>query len=117
MELKTKIKNAIRRQGFTLEQVAGKMKKPDGTIGLAQSALSQMLANGNPSYNKLEEIAGIIGLSVSKLLEDEYEDRYDTEDSNKGLYAAEESRLIESRRVKCPHCHKDLIVTIEEAER
>ena len=117
MDLKSKIKNAIKRQGFTLEQVAAQMKKPDGSTGLAQSALSQMLANGNPSYNKLEEIAGIIGLSVSELLEDQYKDRHDTEDPNKGWYAAEEPISIrESRRIKCPHCHKDLIITIEEAE-
>lgn len=111
MDLKSKIKNAIKRQGFTLEQVAAQMKRPDGSTGLAQSALSQMLANGNPSYNKLEEIAGIIGLSVSELLEDVYK----TEDPNKGWYAADEPRSIESRRMKCPHCHKDLIITIEEA--
>ena len=63
MDLKSKIKNAIKMQGLTLEQVAAQMKRPDGSTGLAQSALSQMLANGNPSYNKLEEIAGIIGLT------------------------------------------------------
>ena len=114
MDLKSKIKNAIKRQGFTLEQVAAQMKKPDGSIGLAQSALSQMLANGNPSYNKLEEIAGIIGLSVSELLSDEYYNRYDTDEHN-GWKAAENIRLIESRRVQCPHCHNDLIITIEEA--
>lgn len=116
MDLKSKIKNAIKMQGLTLEQVAAQMKRPDGSTGLAQSALSQMLANGNPSYNKLEEIAGIIGLSVSELLKDEYKDRHETEDSNKGCYVAEGQRLKESRRVKCPHCHKDLIITIEEAE-
>lgn len=114
MDLKTKIKNAIKRQGFTLEQVAAQMKKPDGSIGLAQSALSQMLANGNPSYNKLEEIAGIIGLSVSELLSDEYYNRYDT-DEPKGWMAAEDNRLIESRRVQCPHCHNDLIISVQEA--
>lgn len=114
MDLKTKIKNAIKRQGFTLEQVAAQMKKPDGSIGLAQSALSQMLANGNPSYNKLEEIARIIGLSVSELLSDEYYNRYDT-DEPKGWMAAEDNRLIESRRVQCPHCHNDLIISIQEA--
>ena len=114
MDLKSKIKNAIKRQGFTLEQVAAQMKKPDGSIGLAQSALSQMLANGNPSYNKLEEIAGIIGLSVSDLLSDKYNSCYDTDDPN-GWKAAEGIRLIESRRVQCPHCHNGLIITIEEA--
>lgn len=75
MDLKSRIKFAIKRQGFTLEQVAAKMKRPDGSVGLAQSALSQMLANGNPSYNKLEEIAGIIGLSVSELVQDQNENK------------------------------------------
>ena len=116
MDLKSKIKNAIKMQGLTLEQVAAQMKRPDGSTGLAQSALSQMLANGNPSYNKLEEIAGIIGLSVSELLKDEYKDRHETEDYNKGWYAADDKSVIETRRIKCPHCHKDLIITIGEAE-
>lgn len=115
MDLKTKIKNAIKKKGFTLEQVAAQMKKPDGSTGLAQSALSQMLANGNPSYNKLEEIASIIGISVSELLEDEYKDRYNRDDLDKGFSVAEELRSVEYRRVKCPNCHKELIITIEEA--
>lgn len=95
MELKTKIKNAIKRQGFTLEQVAAKMKKPDGSEGLAQSALSQMLANGNPSYNKLEEIAGIIGLNVSDLLRDA---------------ESEQTTII------CPHCGKEIALSIKKLD-
>lgn len=95
MDLKTKIKNAIRRQGFTLEQVAAQMKRPDGTTGLAQSALSQMLANGNPSYNKLEEIASIIGLSVSDLLRDG--------GTNKAF-------------IVCPHCGKEIMISVKSKD-
>jgi hypothetical protein len=90
MDLKSRIKFAIKRQGFTLEQVAAKMKRPDGSVGLAQSALSQMLANGNPSYNKLEEIAGIIGLSVSELVKDQSDNK-----------------------IICPYCGKPIIFTKE----
>lgn len=93
MDLKSRIKLAIKRQGFTLEQVASKMKRPDGSVGLAQSALSQMLANGNPSYNKLEEIAGIIGLSVSELVKDQSDNK-----------------------IICPYCGKPIIFTKEASE-
>lgn len=95
MDLKTKIKNAIRRQGFTLEQVAAQMKRPDGTTGLAQSALSQMLANGNPSYNKLEEIAAIIGLSVSDLLRDGGTDK---------------------AFIVCPHCGREFAISVRSKD-
>ena len=116
MDLKLKIKNAIKRQGFTLEQVASHMKRPDGSTGLAQSALSQMLANGNPSYNKLEEIAGIIGVSVSELVREPKPYSILQEEDNYPRVAEEEPSVTETRRIKCPHCHKELIITIEEAE-
>lgn len=87
------IKKVIKQHGFTLEKVAAEMKKPNGEKGLAQSALSQMITNGNPSYLKLLEIASIIGISVSELVSDE-----DGDNINKA---------------KCPHCGKELHIRIE----
>ena len=68
------IKKVIKRQGWTLEKVAAEMKKPNGEKGLPQSSLSQLIINGNPSYLKLQEIASIIGVSVSELVADEGHD-------------------------------------------
>ncbi|MDE6652456.1 MAG: helix-turn-helix domain-containing protein [Paramuribaculum sp.] len=43
----------------------------DGNVkqGISQSALSQLIT-GNPTFDKLQEIANIIGLSVSELVSD-----------------------------------------------
>lgn len=57
------LKKAIKRHGFTLETVAKEM-------GITKSAMSQ-LASGNPTYSKLEEIAHILGISVSELVREE----------------------------------------------
>lgn len=65
------IKKVIKKQGWTLERVAAEMKKPNGEKGLPQSSLSQLIINGNPSYLKLQEIANIIGVSVSELVADD----------------------------------------------
>lgn len=46
------------------------MTNKNGEKGITQSSLSQMI-NGNPSLDKLKEIASIIGISVSELLQDE----------------------------------------------
>lgn len=64
------IKERIRQSGWTISAVAAKMKGQDGKVGIAQASLSAMLNNGNPTLNKLREIADIIGISVSELLAD-----------------------------------------------
>lgn len=47
------------------------MANKNGGKGISQSSLSQII-NGNPSLDKLKEIASILGISVSELLmEDE----------------------------------------------
>lgn len=106
------IRNVIKAKGFTLEQVASQMENKSGGKGITQSALTQML-NGNPSISRVKEIARIVGVSVSELVGDS-EVSPIVENEN-GMSAAEDMRTIESRRVKCPHCQKDLIITIEEA--
>lgn len=59
----------IRKQGFTLAQVAAQMTNKMGGVGISQPTLSQMLA-GNPTIDKLREIAGIIGVPVAELVSD-----------------------------------------------
>jgi transcriptional regulator with XRE-family HTH domain len=88
------IRKRIKEQGFTLGQVAEKMAKPDGTIGLPQASLSQIIINGNPSYKKLKEIATIIGISVSALVRDDDEG------------------CVHGSNLVCPHCGKPLVAEI-----
>ena len=88
------IRKRIKEQGFTLAQVAEQMAKPDGTIGLPQASLSQIIINGNPSYKKLKEIATIIGISVSALVRDDDEG------------------CVHWSNLVCPHCGKPLVAEI-----
>lgn len=67
------IKARIKEQGFTISEVAAQMttKDSDGNVkvGISQSAMSQLIS-GNPTLNRLQEIAAIIGVPVSHLLAD-----------------------------------------------
>ena len=63
------IKEQIQKRGFTVSQVATLMTNKNGEKGITQSSLSQII-NGNPSLDKLKEIASIIGVTVSELLQD-----------------------------------------------
>lgn len=111
--MESEIRNVIKAKGFTLEQVASQMENKNGGKGISQSALTQML-NGNPSISRVMEIAKIVGVSVSELVGDIL--LINNEDDVKACFAMEGNKEVVQRRVKCPHCHKDLIVTIEEAE-
>lgn len=82
------IKKVIKEKGWTLEKLAAEMKNRNGEKGITQSSVSQML-NGNPTLDKLVEIADILGISVSELLSDEYV-------------------------VKCPKCGAKLEIEIKE---
>ena len=64
------IKKVIKDKGWTLEQLAAEMKNKKGEKGISQASVSQLLS-GNPTLDKLQEIASIIGISVSELLADE----------------------------------------------
>ncbi len=88
------IKKIIRNNGFTLGEVASKMRKPNGEIGLPQSALSQLIINGNPTFDKLQEIARIIGVSVSELVADEKE---------------------YNNTIICPHCGKKITLETKKS--
>ncbi len=81
------IKKVIKQHGWTLERLA---KEMNGGAGITQPSMSS-LVNGNPSLDKLREIASIIGISVSELLSDD--------DSN--IYTV------------CPHCGKPIAVIVK----
>ncbi len=52
-------------------------KDKDGNVktGIRQSTLSQLIS-GNPTYERLKEIADIVGLSVSELVADNDNDDF-----------------------------------------
>ena len=50
--------------------MAAEMTNKQGGKGISQPTVSQII-NGNPSLDKLKEIASIIGVTVSDLLRDE----------------------------------------------
>lgn len=58
-----RIKEAIKERGYTVAKVAKKM-------GLQPSALSQTI-NGNPTFEKLQEIANILQCNVSNLIQED----------------------------------------------
>lgn len=69
------IKEKIQSRGFTVSHVAALMTNKNGEKGITQSSLSQII-NGNPSLDKLKEIASIIGVTVSELLRDEEDNTF-----------------------------------------
>ena len=89
------IQKVIKRQGFTISQVAALVKNQRGGIGVSQGALSSTL-NNNPGIEKLQEIANIIGVSLSELVADENEQQG--------------ASLI------CPHCGKPIELEIKAKE-
>lgn len=87
------IQKIIKRQGFTIASVAAKMKNErEGKIGMTQGSLSSML-NNNPTITRLQEIADIIGVSLSELVSDE---------SEKQTF------------ITCPHCGERIKLNVEK---
>lgn len=85
------VKKIIKEHGWTLERLASEMtNKRGGKQGISQSSLSQLL-NGKTPLDRLQEIADIIGISVSELVADE-NDRPNT--------------------ITCPHCGKTIMLTL-----
>lgn len=79
------IKKVIKAHGFTMKSVAD-------SLGITLAALSQ-IASGNPSVKRLQEIADIIGVSLSELVSDESE---------------KETFII------CPHCGERIKLSVEK---
>lgn len=87
------IQKIIKRKGFTIASVAAKMKNErEGKIGMTQGSLSSML-NNNPTITRLQEIADIIGVSLSELVTDEASEK--------------ETYII------CPHCGEKIKISVE----
>ncbi len=85
------VKKVIKEHGWTLERLASEMtNKRGGKQGISQSSLSQLL-NGKTPLDRLQEIADIIGISVSELVADK-NDRQNT--------------------ITCPHCGKIIMLTL-----
>lgn len=68
MDINSLLKNAIKGNGFTISQVAAKMRNErNGGIGISQPSLSDML-KGNIPFSRVEEICNIIGMDMSLLI-------------------------------------------------
>ena len=87
------IKKVIKEKGWTLEKLALEMRNKNGERGVSQASVSQLI-NGNPTIDKLQEIAGIIGISVSELVADE-------KGNDMGAV------------ITCPHCGNSIKLNIE----
>lgn len=86
------IKKKIKERGYTIAEVASQMKNErEGKIGMSQGALSGMLG-GNPTINRLQEIANIIGVPLPELVAD-------SEDNLQGF-------------IICPHCGKRIKLSV-----
>lgn len=69
MTINDRLKIAIKQKGYTLSAIAEKMQNErNGTIGISQPSLSEML-KGNIPFSRVEEIASIIGLSIPELMQ------------------------------------------------
>lgn len=80
------IKRKIKEKGFTLEEVGSRMEKK-----MSQQSMSALLKDGgNPTINKLKEIANIIGVTLSELVADD--------------------NATDNTAPHCPHCGKPITV-------
>ena len=75
-----------------MERLAAEMTNRDGSKGVTQQSVSQIL-NGNPTIDKLKEIASIIGVSLSELVADE----------------SDQSK----QEVICPHCGQKVAISVK----
>lgn len=93
------IQQVIKNKGFTIAQVAAEMpNNRENKKGMSQGSLSTLL-NGNPSISLLQNVATIIGVSLSELVADD--------NDNIGNSA--------TNICVCPHCGKPITIktTIE----
>lgn len=95
------IQQVIKNKGFTIAQVAAEMpNNRENKKGMSQGSLSTLL-NGNPSISLLQNVATIIGVSLSELVADDTDDRVCDSTTNVAV---------------CPHCGKSITIktTIEK---
>ena len=84
------IKGVIKAHGYTLIEVADKM-------GITKGGISQIV-NGTPNVKTLRSIAEIIGCKVGDFFIDEMTESVETSTPS----------------LKCPHCGKEIHITIGE---
>lgn len=84
------LKDNIKKQGWTMEQLAAELTDKNGNKGVTQATVSQIIT-GNPTLRKLQEIAKIIGVPLSVLL---------AEDDAGANFV-------------CPHCGKPIKINVE----
>lgn len=61
------LKENIKKYGFTQADIAQRMKGKDGSLGISQASLTGII-NGNPTLDKLIEIANAVGCSLAELV-------------------------------------------------
>ena len=80
-----RIKELLKQKGITAKELAAK-------LNLSEGALSQSL-NGNPTLERLTQIASALGVSVSELFE-----------------APKSGETV----ITCPHCGKPITLHVEK---
>ncbi len=80
-----RIKEILKQKGITAKELAAK-------LNLSEGALSQSL-NGNPTVERLTQIASALGVSVAELFE----------------VPAQAAAVI-----TCPHCGKPITLQVEK---
>lgn len=89
------IRGIIKRKGFTLTYVADRLTNKKGGKGVSLPSLIQTI-DGNPTVASLQEIANIIGVSLSELVADENEQQ--------------------CASIVCPHCGKPIEISVKRGE-
>ena len=80
-----RIKELLKQKGITAKELAAK-------LNLSEGALSQSL-NGNPTVERLTQIASALGVSVAELFE---------------------APASDTAVITCPHCGKPITVQVQE---
>lgn len=63
------VRSVIKRKGFTLTYVADRLTNKKGEKGVSLPSLIQTI-DGNPTIASLQEIANIIGVTLTELISD-----------------------------------------------
>lgn len=85
------IKKVIQENGWTLERLAAQMTNKKGEKGVSHAAVSQII-NGNPTLDKLKEIASIMDIPLSELVSDSEQ----------------------SAKISCPYCGRSINIKAEQ---
>lgn len=87
------IRGIIKQKGLTLTYVADRLTNKKGEKGISLPSLIQTI-DGNPTVASLQEIASIIGVSLSELVADENDQQ--------------------GTSLVCPHCGKPIALHVDK---